>query len=167
MSSKNKHLFVSVGTTKFDNLITKLSSKECLNYLCSVGFQSITFQTGSGRKLPSSSNPGIIVKHKPFFDQFSEEVRKADLVICHAGAGTCIEVLRLHAPLIVVINECLMDNHQTELAEALEAKSHLLYSTVDTLLNTLQKMQNMDIVIYPKANENAFCKYTDIVMGFQ
>ena len=40
-----------------------------------------------------------------------------------------LETLRTGRPLIVVINELLMDNHQKELASQLEEDGHLFYAT--------------------------------------
>jgi len=52
------------------------------------------------------------------------EVCGAAFVVSHAGAGSIFEALRAHRPLVVVVNEALADNHQTELADAMEGRMH-------------------------------------------
>ena len=49
-----------------------------------------------------------------------------------------METLRAHTKLIVVINDNLMDNHQTELAEAMALGKHARATTCDQLLSDLR-----------------------------
>lgn len=51
------------------------------------------------------------------------------VLLCFIGAGSVLEVLHAGKPLIVVINELLMDNHQLELASQLSEEGHLYYAT--------------------------------------
>lgn len=49
------------------------------------------------------------------------------LSVSSVGAGSCLETLEKGKPLIVVINEKLMNNHQLELAKQLHKDGHVLY----------------------------------------
>ena len=113
-------------------------------------------------------------------------MQTADIIIGHAGAGTCIEALDLQNPFIAVINETLLvlnfnnilrsfnvnlslysqvfkfkiqNNHQRELPERLAEDNHLLYTTPDALNDTLQNPQLFKLKPFPKANPQIFASY--------
>jgi len=48
---------------------------------------------------------------------------------CPVGAGSVLEALGAGRPLVVIINEELMNNHQVELADKLYREGHLHYGT--------------------------------------
>lgn len=159
-----KKVFVTVGTTKFDKLIEKASSEEVLDILHSLGYSSVQFQVGTG-KIIETKHPKVSLKYKEYFENFGVEISKSDLVISHAGAGTCLEVLHSHKPLIVVINEDLMDNHQAELAMQLSKEEYLKYCTPEglqsVLLEDFSKLKK-----YPKPDPLLFSNYLNKAMGF-
>ena len=62
-------------------------------------------------------------------------------IYCGAGSGSIFETLRLGKPLIVVVNEDLMDNHQSELAEELADRKHLYYARPQTLQHIIADMK--------------------------
>lgn len=160
-----KRVFVTVGTTKFQKLIETVSQEEVLNTLYNLGYGSIQFQTGSGKQVvvPVSR---LALMYNSYFENFGEQIEKSDLVISHAGAGTCLEVLRKRKPLLVVINEDLMDNHQAELAEQLEKDGYLRYCTCKTLREMLENTHFEELKPYPNSDPNLFSRYLDNCMGF-
>lgn len=90
----------------------------------------------------------------------------ADLVISHAGAGSCLEALAASKPLIVVTNELLMDNHQLELAEQLCKDGHLYYCTCDTLLELLTTMNLSKLKPLVVDKSKVIAERIDRIMGF-
>ena len=71
-----------------------------------------------------------------FLPSLTEQMERADIIICHAGAGTLLEALSIskqyeqksHSKrkiINAVINSKLMDNHQSELADELELQGQI------------------------------------------
>ena len=71
-----------------------------------------------------------------------DHLSQADLVVCHAGAGTLLEGLEdpHHPPLLVVINDSLMGNHQQEVAHALHRQGRVHCCAVHSLLQGVQQV---------------------------
>lgn len=61
-----------------------------------------------------------------------------------------MDTLRNRIPLIVVVNERLMGNHQHEIADAMEENHYLVKSTPSTLLAKLEQ--------YPQTSFSMFVK---------
>jgi len=53
------------------------------------------------------------------------------------GSGTILDSLRLSVPIIVVPNSDLLDNHQTELAEALAEQEYVVHGKLEDLPKAL------------------------------
>lgn len=180
-----KRVFVTVGTTKFPKLIDAITTKDVLETLVALNYNFVQIQTGKDFssvyidpeltfKTEINKDNGstilkfeekITLKYDQYFENFEKQIENCDLVISHAGAGTCLEVLYKKKSLIVVINEDLMDNHQTELADELEKNGYLYYCTCNSLKDTLRK-DLTQFNPYPKAKDFLFSNYVDKCMGF-
>lgn len=164
---KTKKVLVTVGTTKFERLIETVSSAVLLDKLAALGYEEVLFQIGNGqfKEIATTDHPTLKIAYVPFIDAFQEEVKSSDLIISHAGAGTCIDALTNKRPLIVVINEDLMDNHQQELGEQLASDGYLYKCYCNTLLDTLDndisKLKTFNV-----GQNRLFSNYLDKQMGF-
>lgn len=118
-------LLVTVGSTSFAALTDFVMSDAALIALYKLGFQHVIVQHGTHipRTVSATTNA---IDQKPKLTKFAytqtlnEHMSAASIIISHAGAGTILEVIDRGKPLIVVINSTLMDDHQTELARAME-----------------------------------------------
>lgn len=169
-----KQIFVTVGTTKFDELVNCLSSTVTLDELRRIGCKKLLIQIGSGEEISKEIIASVRNTHqieicfyrlKP---NIAEDIASADLIISHAGAGSCIEVLNANKTLIVVVNENLMDNHQIELAEKLGKEGYLLYCTTKSLAQTLEKLTSGEYEPrhYEKGNMKKLIEVIDGLMGY-
>ncbi|TKR72002.1 hypothetical protein L596_019527 [Steinernema carpocapsae] len=167
--------FVTVGTTKFEKLVGTILSEECLRSLVEIGVDQLRVQYGAG-KLPLShqesedgfityASNGIEIQCYRYKPSLLEDMEAADLIVGHAGAGTCIEVLRLKKPFIVVINDQLMDNHQLELAEKLGEMETLLYTNCACLSATLVDPKLFKLKPYPPGNPKAITDFIKARLG--
>ncbi|XP_059057338.1 UDP-N-acetylglucosamine transferase subunit ALG13 homolog [Achroia grisella] len=154
--------FITVGTTRFDLLVKSIFKPSTIDALKQIGCKEITFQIGnSDFEIGKYERNGVIIDVYRFKDSIQDDMQNADLVISHAGAGSCLEALEANKPLLVVINEDLMDNHQLELAEQLQIDGHLYYCTCDTLESTLQMVDFTLLTPFPKPDTSLFIKFLD------
>lgn len=163
-----KTVFVTVGTTSFDELIVNVTSSEAAQALKSRGYERLVLQVGRGSFLPDAEScPHIRLEAFRFKDSIADDMEQADLVISHAGAGSCLEALGARKPLLVVVNDKLMDNHQLELARQLHMDSHLLYCTCSTLTETLKAMDLSVLQPFLPGKPKIFANFLDKALGVQ
>ncbi|EAY23088.1 Glycosyltransferase family 28 C-terminal domain containing protein [Trichomonas vaginalis G3] len=135
-----KTIVVTVGSTHFDALIKIIDSEEFINEAKKQGYDNIIAQIGAFEgEIKNLKNYQKYMKP----NEMKESFAKADLVIGHAGAGTIMEVMALGKPLIVVVNDILMENHQTELASRLKEEGIITMSTTKQFMETF-KQGNFD-----------------------
>jgi len=166
-----KHMFVTVGTTQFNSLIHEITSSTALSTLNDLGFSHLTVQYGTGNFKPETFSSAdvhnrIQVSSFSLKPSISADIACADLVVSHAGAGSVMDCLEARRPTLVVINDQLMDNHQTELAHKLAEEGYLHYCTVDTLLHNLKTMDWSGVRTYEPGDPSKLSKHLDSVFGF-
>jgi len=86
--------FVTVGSTKFDDLIDATASEDFLTRLSAGGYTRLVVQYGNSKlrqPFQNGTSQGVEVIAWSFKPNLSEEYLAADLVISHAGLrSTCV-----------------------------------------------------------------------------
>lgn len=116
---KSPYIFVTVGTTNFDDLIRVIDSTEFCVWAKERGYAGVLVQKGNGKYEPGAGHEGVPLEHYSFKPSLHDDMAGAALVVSHAGSGSIMESLELCKPTVVVVNTSLMDNHQLELANKL------------------------------------------------
>nr|CAG4652346.1 EOG090X0KOU [Triops cancriformis] len=160
------NVFVTVGTTSFDSFIKAVLDENTLQVLKKLGYSNLTLQVGKGQEPRVSDVTGLRITWYRFKPSIQADFESADLVISHAGAGSCLEALQAGKRLLVVINESLMGNHQLELAEKLCELGHASMCVPATLPSTLLSLPSTAQNPFEIVNSIAIQKYPNLKFKF-
>ncbi|KAF2994176.1 N-acetylglucosaminyldiphosphodolichol N-acetylglucosaminyltransferase catalytic subunit alg13 [Curvularia kusanoi] len=151
----SKLCFVTTGATApFKALIESVLSPSSLDALLEHGFTHLLVQYGSAKDVFTDASlaarshvqdkliiDGIDFNPDGLAAQLRLVQESKGLAISHAGSGSILEALRYQIPLVVVPNTSLLDNHQEELAVAMERSGYLLRGRVEDLGPAITKSE--------------------------
>ena len=98
-------IFATVGHTYYNALFKAIDEQ-----LSPEKYQVIN-QISEGTYIPKNHT------HFKYSNRFENEIKAADLVISHAGAGSVFHLLEISKPTLIVPNFDRIDNHQKDLAD--------------------------------------------------
>ncbi|CAD5218290.1 unnamed protein product [Bursaphelenchus okinawaensis] len=172
-----KNCLVTVGSTKFDDLIQEVLKPDVLAQLKQHGVRNLIIQCGAGKIFEEISakngretekkgdgdneierilektdkirwtEDGIEITMIRYVHDLIPLIQHSNIVIAHGGAGTIFETTKAKKTMFVVINRSLMSDHQTELARELAKTKDLHYVSQPSEL--LEALRQQDIVIVP------------------
>lgn len=163
--SRKPSVFVTVGTTKFEELVSAVCSQGIVSSLHKLGYEKINVQFGAGEK-PKVKVPGLVCFD--FKENIETDMKNASLIITHAGAGSILEAVRVRkAKVVVVINDTLLDDHQSELAEEMHEKGYLLCCRVPQLKETLERIPDEVFIQFPAHEPHRFPEMLNNILGWK
>ncbi|KAF1950910.1 hypothetical protein CC80DRAFT_219592 [Byssothecium circinans] len=188
-----KVCFVTTGATApFTALIEAVLSPSSVDALLDAGFTNLLVQHGTAghvfstnataartRLQQASAKRSLEINGMDFnkhglHEQFALVQQSNGLVISHAGSGSILAALRYQIPLVVVPNTQLLDNHQEELAAAMEKSNYLLRGDVKNLSSAIKKSEGFRVKMsqFPPITSGkhretkSFAAIMDETMGF-
>lgn len=153
-----KQILITVGTTKFENLIKAIDSEKFYEMLINNGFTKIIFQKGYGEYIPKNYKNyenKIKIQISEILNNFENIIKSSELIISHGGAGIILESLKNKRKVIVCVNDKLMDNHQIELATSLHENGYVYYcKNLSNIIEDTEKVisNHFKLKEYPEFN---------------
>jgi len=144
-------LFVTVGTTDFDDLV------QTMDHLASELDEKVVAQIGKGNYIPAHME---YFRFAPALDPYFEMAR---IVISHGGLGTILEVLKKGRKLIGINNTDRYDLHQEELLEVFEEQGHLVWCReMSSLAEALHRADGQNFIPYHKPR----CTIAEVIKDY-
>ncbi|KAL5406418.1 hypothetical protein PMIN03_006030 [Paraphaeosphaeria minitans] len=153
------HIFIQYGTAKDVYQSSAEAARQYLN------------ENGTEHKL---NIDGMDFDSSGLIEQFKLVKQTQGLAISHAGSGSILEGLRFQVPLIVVPNTALLDNHQEELAVAMDRAGYVIHGNVDHLAPAIEASEGFrtKMAQFPPATAGkerkvkSFANIMDETVGF-
>ena len=95
-SAMPKRVFVTVGSTRFPQLIRSVLSSEAIEILVDLGFRELCIQHGTDTELfkRSQEHTKLSITGFDYSPSIEKEMQQADLIISHAGTKSlnCVTI---------------------------------------------------------------------------
>eukprot|EP00835_Amoeboradix_gromovi_P004178 NODE_310_length_11257_cov_0.344417.p6 type:complete len:147 gc:universal NODE_310_length_11257_cov_0.344417:10368-10808(+) len=115
-------ILITVGTTHFDPLIDFI-----INNLDLFKGYKLRMQVGSYSKDLSR----LEIDWFKYTSDMEKYYQSCDYIITHGGSGTILNGLKYFKPILVIANDQLLGNHQTELIDKLTSLNLVHTCTLD------------------------------------
>lgn len=108
--------------------------------------------------------PPLEIVGLEYSTQIQDIIGQASLVISHAGTGSILDTLRQRhsTPLIVVVNDDLMDNHQEQIAHRFTQMGYVLSCHAETpeLINAVSSVEKKAAALkpFPQSHNSEFAQ---------
>lgn len=146
-------IFVTVGTTDFDDLVRRMDE------LAPSLAEPVVAQIGRGQYVPVHMD---YFRFAPALDSYYHQAR---IVVAHGGLGTAIEVLQHGLALIGVSNPDRYDHHQEDLLQALSDRGHMIWChSLDDLSRALQEVEQRHFLPYESGLPS--CRIADVIRQY-
>ena len=156
-----KQILITVGTTKFENLIKAIDTEKFYEMIIKYKFTKIIIQKGTGEYIPKiyeKYKDKINIQVSTLLNDFENIIKNSEIIVSHGGAGIILECLKNKRKVIVCVNDTLMDNHQIELASSLDKEGYVHYCRkVNDIVDDIESLLNnkKQIKPYPEINYEA------------
>ena len=153
-----KQILITVGTTKFENLIKAIDNEKFYEMIINNDFSKIIIQKGFGKYIPKNYKKyenQIKIQISEILNNFENIIQSSELIISHGGAGIILESLKNKRKVIVCVNDELMDNHQIELASSLHENNYVYYcKNLANIIDAVEKVisKSFKLKEYPEFN---------------
>ena len=130
-------IFVAVGTTDFDNLITEM------DHLAPTLEEKIVMQIGNGQYTPRNA------EYFRFAPSLAPYYEQCDIIVAHGGWGIVSEALERGKKLICVENAEAHNAHQRDLLNALVKERYIVWCrTLEELSRALERIKHAELERY-------------------
>lgn len=140
-------IFVTVGTTPFDELIEYIDNLE-------IEDEIILQISNEAKYIPKKKNSFKFTKN------INDYYEKADIIISHAGAGSIYNLLEKNKKIIIIPNLSRVDTHQLDITQYMQKEN---YAITCQNINQLDKIiKNIDSYKLKKYEKDVFFKAHEI-----
>ncbi|KAK3316719.1 hypothetical protein B0H66DRAFT_604995 [Apodospora peruviana] len=137
MKQHGRNCFVTIGATAgFRQLLAEIIQPDFLQCLAQYGYDVLEVQCGPDHAWFAAQTQALTDKKGIDIRSFKYTNNMQGYML--ACSGTILEAIRYGAPVVVVPNPTLMDNHQAELAEECERQNWAIYGKLGNLAKAIR-----------------------------